>query len=118
MGDENDCVNSFRNLRKRLSEILREVEDMIDTVQAEKPLYTKIFPVRAEFQNALGIKSGSLSDILQVFLPRWKTEGRIGKGGKYIRVGKEGRLLGFPVEKEVDVYILCNSMLNMLECDI
>jgi hypothetical protein len=117
MSDEDDCVNPFRNLRKRLTEILHEVDDMLHTIQAEEPLYKRVFPVRKEFCKVLGMKSGSLSDILQTFLPKWKSEGRIGKGGRMILIGKEGKKLGLPVDKEVDVYVLCNSMLQMLETD-
>lgn len=115
MSDENDCVSSFTNLRKRLSEMLSEVNDMIEEVQEHEPLYTKIFPVKKEYVDALGMKSGSLSDILQVFLPKWKEKGRIHKGGRIIYIGKEGKLLGLPVHKEVDVYVLCNKMLELLD---
>jgi hypothetical protein len=116
--DENEYVNSVRNVRKRLTEILHEVDDMIESVQAEDPLYKKIFPVKKEYIKVLGMKSASLYDILNVFLPTWKGDGRIRKGGRFIRIGKEGKYMGLPIEEEVDVYILCNAMLKMLEYEL
>jgi hypothetical protein len=115
MSDENDCVISFKNLQKRLTEILHEVDDILESIQKDEPLYTKVYPVRPEYVKVLGMKSGSLSDILHKFLPKWKQEGRIGKGGRIIWIGKEGKKIGLPVDKEIDVYALCNTMLGMLQ---
>jgi hypothetical protein len=112
--DENDCVNSIKNLRKRLSDILHEIDDIVYIIQESEPLFTRIFPVNGYAIGFLKMETASLSDILNHLMPKWKKEGRILKGGKYVILGKEAKLMKLKPETEVNIYDLCNHMMEML----
>jgi hypothetical protein len=112
---EDDYVNSIRNLRKRLTAMLEEIDDIVFELQKSEPLYDKVFPVKRHLVKHLGMKTASLSQLLDKYIPIWKKGGKITRGGRRIHIGEEGKYMQIPVNSEVDVYVLCNHMLRMLD---
>lgn len=113
--ESNDCVNSIKNLRKRLSHILDDIDDIVCIIQQSEPLFTRIFPVKPGVIGFLKMNTASLSDILNKLMPEWKREGRILKGGQIVIIGKEAKYMNLKAEMHVNVYDLCNHMMDMLD---
>lgn len=58
----------------------------------------------------------SLEGLLKLWIPKWKSEGRLKSGGEVVELtDQESRLLGLSEAKEVDIYELFRLMMGLFD---
>jgi len=117
MSDSED----YSSFRMKVEAALAEVVDLTEkTYNIARSLRTPIKPYTHTFtlipaaQKVLKRNTASLKDLTQFFLVTWMAEGRLGVGGRTVRVGLEAELLGLIPEQEVDVYTVCELLSELL----
>ena len=79
-------------------------------------LFTHQFKLKKSARAMLGMKYASMEELLDLWLPRWKSEGRLSANGYLVRVGKEeAELLGLRKDSEHDVYSFANHLTRLFE---
>jgi hypothetical protein len=107
---------------KRLQDLLETMyDDLTDAAILAKKIYyaskvprdffTHPFRLHESARRLLGVKRISLEELLKLWIPRWKREGRLNANGSRVRLGKEeAQLVGYEPEEEVSVYDLCSRI--------
>ena len=116
MSDSEDFT--AKPLRKALKEVLDTLNDAIGSAKtiyrvakaAKEPsdLYTHRWKLTREARKLVKLRYASIEEILDLWIPAWKAEGRL---SETLRVpAAEAELLGLAPESEVDVYALSNRI--------
>lgn len=121
--------NSSDSITKPLQDLLERLyDDLTDAAinakriykQSRKPtdLFTHSFKLTSAAREVLEKKYASMEELLELWLPRWKSEGRLSANGYWIRLGKEeAELLGLQEEFECDVYTFANHLTRLFDLD-
>lgn len=118
--DESFSTKPLQKLLEHLYDDLTDAAISAKTIykEAKKPtdLFTHTFKLTRAARSVLEMKYASMEEILDLWLPRWKSEGRLSANGYWVRVGREeAELLGFQAESEHDVYTLANHLTRLFE---
>ena len=100
-------IKVLKNMYNELTETAADSMSLYKTVKKSKNEYLLRHPLKPEAAAALSLNSASLKEILDLWLPTWKSEGRIGIAGRTIRLGEEAKILGEEPEIVMDVYDVC-----------
>ena len=115
-----DLLDSFQTINTQLEKVYEQLTEAVaasKTIAAkakkieQRVQYTKQYPLTHDAQSILKREKASLKEVLQIWMPLWKEEGRVYEKGRMIRVGIEGRLFGLKPELKVDIYELCKKMM-------
>jgi hypothetical protein len=117
--DDTFTTKPLQDLLERLYDDLTDAAISAKTIykQAKQPtdLFTHSFKLTRAARVVLERKYASMEDIINLWLPRWKSEGRLSANGYWIRLGKEAELLGFAPESEHDVYRIASHLTRLFE---
>jgi len=103
-------IKLLKIMYNELTETAADSIILYKSVKKTKNEYLLRHPLIPEAAAALSINSASLKEILDIWLPTWKSEGRIGIAGRTIRLGKEAKILGEEPEVIMDVYDVCTRI--------
>jgi hypothetical protein len=99
-------------LHKVYDELTESILDMYAITKQLKPdSFIKKRNLTKDAQEIFKMKTASLKDLLDFWMPLWKEEGRI--NGRFIKLGTEALLLGFMEESKQDVYDVCKRMCRL-----
>jgi hypothetical protein len=96
-------------------------DDLTDSAKQSQKLakslrehsYRKKRRLTPEAAEIFEMRSASIRDIVNFWLPLWTDEKRVLNSGRTIRLGEEAPLLGEAPETELDIYDLCKRMYSL-----
>lgn len=118
--DDTFTTSSLQDLLEHLYDDLTEAAISAKAIykQAKQPtdLFTHSFKLKKSVRHVLGKRYASMEELIDLWLPRWKSEGRLSANGYLVRVGKEeAKLLGLREDSEHDVYSFANHLTRLFE---
>ena len=117
--DDTFTTKPLQKLLESLYDDLTEAAISAKTIykQAKQPtdLFTHQFKLKKAARAILGRKYASMEELIDLWLPQWKSEGRLSANGYLVRVGEEAELLGLRKDSEHDVYSFANYLTRLFE---
>ena len=106
----------LEQLYDELTEAAHSTNRIYKAAKEPEDYFTHSWKLCRPLRTSLGTKRISLEDLLKLWIPKWKSEGRLQANPIRVQLLKEeAELLGLPKAKEVDIYELFRLMMGLFE---
>ena len=99
-----------------LTEVAHSTNRIYKAAKDPQDYFTHPWKLRHDVRGILGTKRISLEELLKLWIPKWKSEGRLRTRPVSLKLTKEEAEMFMLYEaKEVDIYELFRSMMGLFE---
>lgn len=106
----------LEQLYDELTEVAHSTNRIYKAAKEPENYFTHPWKLHRPLRTSLGTKRISLEELLKLWIPKWKSEGRLQANPIRVQLLKEeAELLGLPKAKELDIYELFRLMMGLFE---